>query len=280
MLTGLKSLFVAAICPSEANETCPSLPYAISLAAATQAHLSVQAAALKFVLPSAATSATVAGLVAEENRRLAGLAENQGARIRGDAAAAGVACSVETPLLAYGEMSAAILRQSRVHDLTLMECGEDAMEARRGLIETTLFESGRPVLAVPKQCAQFACERIVIAWDGSVMASRAVAGAMPFLRAAGSVEIVSVSGEKDLSRSVPGAELAPHLARHGIEVSVKGLPAGSGDVAETLRNQVHMLRADMIVMGAYKHSRLREWVLGGVTASLLEASPVPMLMSH
>ncbi len=281
MLQGLKSLFVAAVCPAdEETPASSSLPYALSLAASAEAHLSAQVAAVRVVLPSASSSATVAGLVATENRRLAALATDLAAELRADAAAAGVPCATDAPHLPYQDLVHAMLLQTRVHDLSLFDGGLDSFEAARGLTEAALFQSGRPVLVIPQGCETFACKRIVIAWDGSIMASRAVAGAMPFLRAAHEVEIVSVIGEKDLSRSVAGAELAVPLGHHGISVTVKDLPVGPGGVAETFRDQAHLFHADMIVMGAYKHARLREWILGGVTQSLLSESPTPLLMSH
>jgi nucleotide-binding universal stress UspA family protein len=102
---------------------------------------------------------------------------------------------------------------------------------------------------------------------------------MPFLRAAEVVEIVSVTEPEELHMSVPGAEFAPHLARHGVNVTVVDVPVTDG-VAETLRNQAKMLRADMIVMGAYGHSRIRELLFGGVTRSLLKSSPAPLFLAH
>ena len=91
---------------------------------------------------------------------------------------------------------------------------------------------------------------------------------------------MSVAGEKDLSRSIPGADLAPHLERHGVEVVVKNLAARDGDVGQTLRQEAHAFGADMIVMGAFVHSRLRELVFGGVTRSMLEQSSIPLFLSH
>jgi nucleotide-binding universal stress UspA family protein len=88
-------------------------------------------------------------------------------------------------------------------------------------------------------------------------AVRALSDALPFLRVAEQVELVSITGEKDLTTSVPGAEVAPHLARYSVNVNVVNLPALDGDVAETLRNHATLTHADMIVMGAYAHSRLR-----------------------
>jgi nucleotide-binding universal stress UspA family protein len=79
---------------------------------------------------------------------------------------------------------------------------------------------------------------------------------------------------------VTGADIAPHLTRHGVNVTVQTLPALNGDVAETLRNYATLTQADMIVMGGYVHSRLRELVFGGVTQSLLKESPVALFLSY
>jgi nucleotide-binding universal stress UspA family protein len=118
-----------------------------------------------------------------------------------------------------------------------------------------------------------------VAWDGSAQAARAANDALPFLRAADLVEVVSVVGEKDLPTSAAGAAFAPHLARHGVRVSAIDVPV-VGEVAETLRGRAGEVGADMLVMGAYRHSRLQEWFLGGVTQSLLNRSPLPLFLAH
>ena len=132
---------------------------------------------------------------------------------------------------------------------------------------------------VPHGREAFAGERILVAWDGSGKAARAMNDVLPFLRAAVEVEVVVVTGEQDFWEAVPGSEVTPHLARHGVNVTVRDLPAESGDVAETLRRLAILSRAGMLVMGAYVHSRLRQAVLGGTTRSLLKSSPVPLLLS-
>lgn len=222
----------------------------------------------------------LADLVASENFRRRSLSELLAARARGDAASAGVVCTAESPHLAYTDLLDVFAAQARVHDLTVLDAEAVALNLDRGLIEKALFGSGRPLIVVPPGCETFAARRIIVAWDGSAQAARALNDAMPLLRAADAVEVVSVAGEKDLSNAVPGAEVAPHLARHGVEATVKDLVAHHGDVAETLRNQAGLYRADMLVMGAFAHSWIREVVLGGVTRSLLKESPVPLFLSH
>jgi nucleotide-binding universal stress UspA family protein len=164
--------------------------------------------------------------------------------------------------------------------LTVLDAEPVAAAVDRGLIEAVLTESGRPLIIVPPDREAFAGTRIMVAWDGSAKAARALNDALPFLREAELVDLITVTGEKDLKNIVSGADIGPHLARHGVNVTVLDLPALDGDVAETLRNHARLTRADMIVMGAFVHSRLRQMVLGGTTQSLLKNCPVPLFLSY
>lgn len=280
MIEGIKSVLVAVTEEGRKEETF-ALSYGLSLARQTNAHLTVQAAASRFHIPYSMLDDFSRDLISSENRRIAALAERFAGQAKGEADFAGVVCTVESPQLHYSDLIERFLGHARVHDLSVLDGESEAIDGDRGLIESALFESGRPVLIVPPEHHSFSGRRIVIAWDGSASASRAVAGAMPFLRAAEAVEIVSVVGEKDLSSSVPGADLAPHLARHGIDVSVTTTALGAKeDAAGALQREATSFKAGLIVSGAYRHSRLRQWLLGGVTQSLLKASRVPLLLSH
>ena len=263
------------------NESTSALAFAFLLAERAGAHLTVHAASLRLKLPSAMVSKMAAKLVAEENRRLAALAERLASEAQREAGLSGISCSIEVPHLAYTDLRATLISQARVHDLSIFDAQESLLMPDLGLIESCLFESGRPILIVANDHRPVLPKRVLIAWDGSARAARAVADALPFLKAAEAVEIFTIVGEKDLSNSVPGAELAPRLAHHGIRVSVKDRPLlRGGDISDTLKDQVGLSRADMVVMGAYVHSRLQEWILGGLTRSMLVGSPVLVLMSH
>ena len=135
-------------------------------------------------------------------------------------------------------------------------------------------------MLVPPDRTAFRARRVIVAWDGSARAARATNDALPFLRAAEAVEVVVVLGDKDIPDTAQGDDLAPHLARHGVEVEVNRAEAWEGEVAQTLRDRAVLSGADMIVMGGYVHSRLRELIFGGVTQSLLKSSPVPLFMSY
>ncbi len=147
--------------------------------------------------------------------------------------------------------------------------------------EGVLFESGRPVIFVPYiQKAGLKLDRVMVCWDGSRAASRAVADSLPFLEKAKQVEIVIVASKAGKNDEVPGADLGQHLARHGLKVDVKRITSPDIDVPSTILSYAADSSADMIVMGGYGHSRLREFILGGVTRGILETMTVPALMSH
>ena len=149
------------------------------------------------------------------------------------------------------------------------------------IAESVLFEAGRPVIIVPYiQKAPLKLDRVMACWDGSRPAARAIADAMPLLERAGLVEVVIVSNERGKRDEIPGADMGQHLARHGLKVDIKRISEGSIDVADALLSHAADFSADLIVMGGYGHSRLREFVLGGVTHSILKSMTAPVLMSH
>ena len=275
----IKSIFTAYTEEGQ-GERESALAYALSLAQETGAHLTIQAAAMLYAVPASLIGDFGVAFVHAENRRIGVLAERFAELARTSAGLAGVTSTIETPRLVYAELDSHLVAHARVHDLSVLDLEKNAAERDRGLIEAALFDSARPVIIVPPGCETFAAKRILIAWDGSASAARTVAELRPFLPGA-EVEILSVTGEKDLSRFVAGAELAPHLSRHGASVTVRNVAvSGGNDVAETIRQAALDFRADLIACGAYKHSRLREWLLGGVTQSLLKSTPLPLLMSH
>ncbi|MBA1159092.1 universal stress protein [Microvirga mediterraneensis] len=280
MIENIKSVLIGLTKEFGPEETSSALGYGLSLAQQAGAHATVQAASVKLGLSSAGISKVVAGLVQEENRRLQALAEAAARSAHGNAGAAGTVCSTAAPHLGYQQLLAVFRAQARLHDLTIIDAEPEALTPDRGLIDALLMDSGRPLLVVPPGQEVFQARRIILAWDGSGRAARAAADALPLLRTAEAVEVVAVMGEKDLPTSVTGADIAPHLSRHGVNVTVQTLPALDGDVAETLRTHATLTHAEMIVMGGYVHSRLRELVFGGVTQSLLKQSPVPLFLSY
>lgn len=280
-LQNIKNVIVGLTEEGQRDETSDAIGYGLSLSVAAGAHLTVQAASRRIVNNSALAGGFGRGLISEENGRTAGLSQAVAEKVRGDAASAGVACTVDSLQLTHPDILATFAAKARLHDLIILDAEERTIDLDRELIEASLFNSGRPVIVVPAGRNAFAGRRIVIAWDGGANAARAVNDALPFLKAAEAVEIVSVIRGEDLSGSVAGAELAPHLARHGIAVTVDDLAMRlDGDIAETLRDAANRYRADMIVMGAYRHGPIRQWIFGGLTQSMMASCPIPLFLAH
>jgi nucleotide-binding universal stress UspA family protein len=167
-----------------------------------------------------------------------------------------------------------------LNDICILDSESQALDIDRDLIEAALFESGRPLIVVPPEIKMFSARHILVAWDGSSKATRALFDALPILRVAETIEVIQVEGEKDLTNIVPGSALAAHLLSHNVKIVAKTIGARDGDVAEVLRRYASRFGVDLIVMGGYAHARIRELILGGVTQSLLRNCPVPLFLSH
>jgi nucleotide-binding universal stress UspA family protein len=277
VLSNIKSVLIAT---TPDRRVSSALSYGLSLAQVSEAHVAVEILAPKIVLGHMHLGATAADLIAAENQRTQSLAETMAESARHDAQMHGVPCRVDALQKGHAVVADWIAARARVHDIAVLDAEPDALAVGRALLEGVLFHSGRPVIVVPPNVDRARSERIVIAWDGSDRAARAVGDAMPFLHAAKEVEIVSISGEKALSTEAAATELAPLLARHAVNATVKDLRADHGDVAGKLREQASLYRADMIVMGAFARSWLRQMALGGVTQGLLKECAVPLLLAH
>lgn len=278
MIQNLKSILIG-FCQDD-RTLRSAVRYGLSLTRLAGAHASICALSPELTVTHAFVSDVAAGLVAEENRRLYGIARELAELARQDALSQGISCTAEAIQDHYSNLATRFAKRARIHDITVFDLEPDPLSISRGLLEEALFNGGGPMIVVPPGVDAFRTDKVIVAWDGSARAARAVSDALPFLKAAQQVEIACISGEKDLSKSVAGAELAPQLARHGINCTVKDLAAKDGDVGETLRSQAGLFRADMIVMGAFVHSRLRQLVLGGVTRSMLRDSAVPLFLSY
>jgi nucleotide-binding universal stress UspA family protein len=149
------------------------------------------------------------------------------------------------------------------------------------LVEAVLFDGGRHVLLIPHGgLAAPSFDRVMIAWNGSREATRALAEAMPFLAQARTIHLISIVGVPPSPEDVGRAsEIIDHLRHHGIEAMLHQ-PCSNSSVGELLIDTAIQTQSDLIVIGGYGHSRLREWLLGGVTHSLLFGSPIPVLISH
>jgi nucleotide-binding universal stress UspA family protein len=256
--------------------------FAVSIAQAFEAHIT----GIAFAFDPIITPTVMDGLSAAwvDTQRIDNRAAAQAAIDRFEAAAARQGLSAEHRLIEASLGGAAGLfgRMARRFDLAVVgQMEPDRMAPDTLFVESALFESGRPIVVVPYiQNEGLKLGRVLVCWDGSRNAARAMADAMPFLRRGTAIEIVTVSDGRGAKDEIAGADIGQHLARHGLAVEVKRLVADDTDVASTILSYAADCAADFIVMGGYGHSRLREFVLGGMTRSMLGAMTVPALMSH
>ncbi len=156
-------------------------------------------------------------------------------------------------------------------------------ELRRRVIDGALFQSPTPVLVTPSdKMARLPPKTILLAWDSGEEAARAARQSIDFLQAAGTVHVTLVDplAARSVNGEEPGADIAAFLTRHGVKVDVDCVASGGRLVDETLRQHAADIAADMIVMGAYSHSRLQERLFGGVTRSMLKDSDIPLFLAH
>ncbi|MBW0004572.1 MAG: universal stress protein [Hyphomicrobiales bacterium] len=167
----------------------------------------------------------------------------------------------------------------RVFDLIILEqISNERNPARRRIVMASVFRTGRPVLVVPCIQAKTAfIETTLIAWDGSMPAARALGDALPLLSRSAKVEIVQIEtrshGECD------GTMVQSHLARHGIHAELRRMPK-SNDVGKTILMYAADIDADLLIMGAYGHSRMSEEMFGGTTRTIMEYMTLATFMSH
>jgi len=256
--------------------------FAVSIAEAFEAHI----AGVAFSYDPVITPTVMDGLSAAwvDTQRAENRAAAQTAIDRFEATVKREGLSAEHRIIetSIGGAASMFGRIARRFDLAVVgQMDPERMMPDDLLIESALFESGRPVVVVPYiQKEGLKLDRVMVCWDASRNAARAIADALPFLKRGKIIEIVMVASRGGNPDELPGADLGEHLARHGFKVEVKRLVAADVDVTNTILSYAADCAADFIVMGGYGHSRLREFVLGGATRGILQSMTVPVLMSH
>lgn len=179
-----------------------------------------------------------------------------------------------------------VAAQAHYADLVVMGQADPAhplFDKLATLPETVMMECGRPVLIVPAaDGADTVGKRVLIAWNDTREAARAVGDALPLLQAAEAVTVLTVAPARDIEggRDRAALELVQHLARHDIRAEAAYIPSGLGATGDLILTRAEELGCDLVVMGGYGHSRTRELILGGVTRDVLQSMTVPVLMSH
>ena len=256
--------------------------YAVSLASIFKAHL----VGVAFVYDPKVSANLIVGIPAEliEAQRAATkhLTNEAVARFEELAKQAGVMTESQMIDVAPGHVGDTFGRLARSFDLSVIRQAEpNKAEQEVPIIEGALFESGRPVIVVPyvqTQGAKFNC--VMVGWDGSRAAARAIGDAMPVLKRAKMIEVFTVVAGATKNAEFPGIDIGQHLSRHGLNVEVKRIAAESINVPEAILSHAADISADFMVMGGYGHSRLREYVLGGATRGILASMTLPTLMSN
>ena len=255
--------------------------YATSIAATFGAHVAGIAFLYEPVIPDGTLGGIPVDLIElqrEENSKAANAAVG-----RFEAATKTAGVSAETRVLdaTLGGAAALFGQIARRFDVAVVGQAQREHGAPDELmIEGALFESGRPVVVVPYIQEQgLTLNRVLACWDGGRMSARAIADAMPFLERAKAVDIVIVTEERK-NDEITGANMTEHLARHGVTANVKRIARGDLAIADVILDYAADSGADFMVMGGYGHSRLREFILGGVTRGILGSMTVPVLMSH
>ncbi len=260
-----------------------AIDQAVDFASAIGAKISAIAFETRISVPGSMLSPSlfnVPGLAAGEARKSQLQAEAHLAAFRSSAETRGVfeECIFERCLSA--NLSTVLVEYARLRDLTIIAAEENEL-ADHPHAEALIFESGRPVLLLPRAGGKpFALNAATIAWDFTRQAARAVGDALPLLVRAKRVHIVTVASEKRIDTKRSGPELAKHLARHGVEVILDRADAAGRPIGETLEAAARSHDSDLLVMGAYGHSRLREFILGGATRSMIARPPMPIFFSH
>jgi nucleotide-binding universal stress UspA family protein len=171
---------------------------------------------------------------------------------------------------------------ARLHDLTIVPV-RDGGSVEQWYAESIVFGSGRPCLVLPDPARyerQPALERVAVAWDFSRPAARAVADALPILQRAQAVRAVTVIHEKPIRTTCSNEQLAAHLQMHGVKVEFDAIDAKDRDIGDLFADYVRDRNIDLLVMGAFGHSRVRDFVLGGATKSMMRQPPLPLFLSH
>jgi len=172
-----------------------------------------------------------------------------------------------------------VSRTARLADLVVVGRASDQSEfSSDSVLNAALFESGRPVLLAPPKGADNFGKTIAVAWNGSAESARAVSGALPFLKNA--EKVFALTAETENTEPTVSTDLADFCAWHGIKAEAVSFSPAGHSVGEAVLMECEKLGADMLVMGAYTHSRMRQLILGGLTDHVLHNAKIPVLMAH
>ncbi len=256
------------------------IDHAVSFASAIDAHIAAVACDVHVQIPGSLLSFGTAGAIAaREAHRSHDSAQDLLAAFEAAAQKQGLLHEIIHEQSVSYRVPKRLVEYARLRDLTIVSV---PASYDQWYAEAIIFGSGRPTLVLPETppFRPFELNTVVVAWDFSRSAARAVADAIPILEKAKTVRIVTVTNEKVIDTKHSSEELAKNLSRHGIDVIVDRVDAAGRSIGESLTREIASYNADLLVMGAYGHSRFREFVLGGATQSMLSKPLLPIMFSH
>jgi nucleotide-binding universal stress UspA family protein len=268
---------IAGLSPREYEDRTQD--YALSMASVFGSHVTGLIYALEPHVPSGFYGNFTADLIQRFRTDAVELANLTGGKFVKAARAVNVRHEIHTLSGTVEQATSDFVARVRTADVAILTQHHTAELGRVGDVfaEATLFQSGRPTIFVPKDHRTgFSASRILIAWDDSIHAARAVAAAMPFF-AGSEIRVLTVS-EPNKKQEFHGKELVRTLSMHGVNATLA--QSKGEDVPETIVDEAETYRASLVVMGAYGHSRVRQFLLGGVTRLMFSRMPTPVLMVH
>src|SRR6476620_4528812 len=255
---------------------------AVAVAAALGAHLAALSCETHVQIPGhflAGSLANIPGIIAGETAKSQKNAQDLLAAFDTAAEKAGISHERIFEKCATIDMPDLLVDYARLRDLTIVPVPESYDQ---WYAEAVIFGSGKPTIVLPevRPSRPFELGTVALAWDFSRTAAWAVADALPILEKAKKVRVVTIVNDKVMDTKHSAEELAKNLSRHGIDVVLDKIDANGRPTGEVLELYALSHTIDLLVMGAYGHSRLREFILGGATKHLLSKPPLPILFSH
>lgn len=262
----------------------PALDKAVEIARAEDAHLDVLCIGVDRTQTGyyyAGASAVYQQEVIEKAKEEADVAEKFAAELLEQS---DIKWALDTAVAQLAGLGRLVAHRARFNDLIILPrpYGKGCGQEQEIIVESALFEGNVPTLVIPPKAKPTAqAKRIIVAWNESGEAMSAVRAALPALIAAESVNIVVIDPpQHGPDRSDPGGALSQMLVRHGVKAEITVLAKTMPRVSDVMLRHARDMNADMLVMGAYGHSRFREAILGGATRNMLENASVPVLMAH
>jgi nucleotide-binding universal stress UspA family protein len=207
--------------------------------------------------------------------------ERTAALVRSEARGAGVEHLILPPEEKSAALRERLIALAQVRDLTIFSAYGPLVYPRLGLVEAALFRSGRPVLLMPRAAQTFANGTVIVGWDATRAAVRALHDAMPFLIRARQIVVASVSDDKELPLAASGPAICSYLRQQKINASFQALTRQQRSVGETLLSHARRLGANLLVMGGFGHPREREFLFGSATRDVFQSYlDIPVLLSH